>query len=129
MYSFVRFVNRTERSIDVVWLNYEGIGVHYCTLKPGHCIDVNTFVGHPWIFRDSQTGDKLMVNSKEVYEPVGWGPQDGWPPKRKLVSIMLPSKLEFVVEGCNENNGYTLSLNILISKKITFGPFLHIIFF
>jgi len=90
MYSFVRFVNCTVRRVDIVWLNYEGIGIKYKTLDPEQCVDVNTFVGHPWIFRDSDTGDKLVVQLKEVYEPVGWVQHDGWPPKRKLVSITIP---------------------------------------
>ena len=97
MYSFIRFVNRTKRSIDVVWVNYEGIGVHYRSLKPGHSVDVNTFVGHPWIFCDSDTGDRLVVDNKEVFEPVGWDPQDGWPPTRKKITITQPSKLQVIV--------------------------------
>lgn len=49
--SFVRFVNRTQRHVDIVWLNYEGARVRYKTLQPEQFVDVNTFVGHPWIFR------------------------------------------------------------------------------
>ena len=68
--SLVRFINTTQRSIDIIWLNYEGIGVVYRTVRPRQYVDVNTFVGHPWIFRDSATGDRMCVQTREVYEPV-----------------------------------------------------------
>ncbi|GAB1597938.1 von Hippel-Lindau disease tumor suppressor-like [Argonauta hians] len=87
--SYVRFMNRTERQVDIVWLNYEGVSVHYKTLSSQHWVDVNTFVGHPWIFRDTNTGDKLVVQLKEVYEPVAHCYQrDGT--SRKVVNIVIP---------------------------------------
>ncbi|ELU10094.1 hypothetical protein CAPTEDRAFT_167535 [Capitella teleta] len=87
MPSFIRFCNRTNRLVDIIWLNYEGLGVRYRTLPPRNFIDVNTFVGHPWIFRDSLTGDKCVAQFKTVYEPIGNG--DG-PPKRRVVNITIP---------------------------------------
>ncbi len=63
--------------------------VKYRTLQPHHAVDVNTYVGHPWIFRDSFTGDKLVVHLKERFEPVGWR-LDGGMPCRRVVRIMLP---------------------------------------
>ncbi len=89
--SFVRFVNRTIRQVDVVWLNYEGIGVHYRSLTPNQWVDVNTYVGHPWIFRDSETGDKLVVQLQEVFEPPHWNAQN--PPTRKIFNITIPGML------------------------------------
>ena len=91
IHSFVRFVNVTERRVNVVWLNYEGERVHYKTLQPQHFVDVNTFVGHPWIFQDADTGDKLVVQLKEEYQPIGFSMKaDGWPPQRKIVKISVP---------------------------------------
>ena len=57
-HSFVRFCNRTLRRADVIWFNYTGQGVKYKTLLPTQTVDVNTFVGHPWMFRDHDTGDR-----------------------------------------------------------------------
>lgn len=92
VHSFVRFVNQTLRKVDIVWLNYEGARVRYKTLQPDQFVDVNTFVGHPWIFRDADTGDKLMVQLQEVFEPIGYNINEGWPPQRRVVRISIPGK-------------------------------------
>ena len=49
--AFVRFVNRSSRNVDLIWLGYQHVGVRYKTMPPASHVDVNTFVGHPWIFR------------------------------------------------------------------------------
>ena len=93
VHSFVRFLNCTLRRVDVVWLNYEGIGIRYRTLAPNQWVDVNTFVGHPWIFRDSITGDKLVVQLKEVFEPPSWRDVDeNTLPQRKTFNITIPGQ-------------------------------------
>lgn len=90
VHSFVRFVNQTLRNVNILWLNYEGARVRYKTLYPNQFVDVNTFVGHPWIFRDADTGDKLVVQLREVYEPIGYNVMEGWPPHRRVVKISIP---------------------------------------
>ena len=98
--SFVRFLNCTVRRVDVVWLNYEGVGIRYRTLAPNQWVDVNTFVGHPWIFRDSITGDKLVVQLKEIFEPPSWKDVDeNALPQRKTFNITIPG--EFSRHGSN----------------------------
>lgn len=67
--SYVRFVNRTQRTVDVIWLDYNGVRQKYKTLIPGEAFKVNTFVTHPWIFRDAETTATLLVNSEEVFYP------------------------------------------------------------
>lgn len=92
-YSFLRFVNKTNRNVDVVWVNYEGARVRYKTLNPDNYLDINTFAGHPWIFFDSETGDRMMVQLKEIFEPVAWNSEgNNWPPQRKVVNITIPGK-------------------------------------
>ncbi|KAL5011793.1 hypothetical protein ScPMuIL_010344 [Solemya velum] len=90
IYSFVRFVNRTLRKVDIIWLNYEGSRVKYKTLAQDQFVDVNTFVGHPWIFRDADTGDRLLVKLCEVYQPVGFASAEGCLPQRKVINITIP---------------------------------------
>ena len=93
VHSFVRFLNCTARRVDVVWLNHEGVGIKYRTLGPNQWVDVNTYVGHPWIFRDSATGDKLVVQLKEVFEPSSWKNDDeNAVPQRKTFNITIPGK-------------------------------------
>lgn len=92
--SFVRFLNRTQRSVDVIWINYDGLRVKYKTLGPYEYFDVNTFVNHPWIFRDTESFDKMVVCNKDVFHPEPWdkASSDGVPssPQRRLVCITIP---------------------------------------
>ena len=39
------------------------------TLPPGAQYNINTYVTHPWVFRDAETGAVLLVNSVEVFYP------------------------------------------------------------
>jgi von Hippel-Lindau disease tumor supressor len=50
--------------VNILWLNYEGERVRYKTLQPNQFVDVNTFVGHPWIFRDADTGMERDIELK-----------------------------------------------------------------
>ena len=93
-YSFVQFLNKTGKKTDVVWVNYHGIGELYRTLLPGQFLDINTFVGHPWVFFDSETGDQMVVQLKKVFQPVAWNSDGEKTPVRKSVTITLPGKLQ-----------------------------------
>ncbi|KAL3871094.1 hypothetical protein ACJMK2_039113 [Sinanodonta woodiana] len=95
--SFIRFCNKTNRQVDIVWLNYQGENVRYSTLGPHQFVNVNTFAGHPWISCDSQTGERLVVELKDIYEPVAYDPQEGWPPQRRVVNITIPV---FSLQSC-----------------------------
>ena len=68
--SFISFSNKTERNADLIWLDFNGKGVKYKTLVPSQCIDINTYVGHPWLAQDSRTQDALQVAGDKVYLPV-----------------------------------------------------------
>lgn len=69
---YLRFMNKTKRKANVVWIDYEGVPKKYCTLDPDQFVDVNTFVSHPWIFEDDRTGDKLAVHNNFVFYPSNW---------------------------------------------------------
>lgn len=95
--AFVTFLNNTERKVDVIWINYEGLGIKYKTLEPTDRVDVNTFEGHPWIFRDSFSGDKLIADQQDIFyaqavfiteETSGWHLRH----QRQVVEIQLPGQ-------------------------------------
>ena len=94
VHSFVRFINRTARRANIIWVDYNGQAVHMNTLEPAASVNVNTFVGHPWLFRDSSSGDKLAVQCHEVYRPPAWYSQRAADrrPARRTVYITLPGE-------------------------------------
>ncbi|KAL6741060.1 hypothetical protein Aduo_014364 [Ancylostoma duodenale] len=57
---YVRFFNLTGTDVDVIWINEEGRGIRYGQLKKSQYLDINTYEGHPWIFRESGVGDLLI---------------------------------------------------------------------
>lgn len=67
--SFVRFLNCTQRFVNIYWIDYQGHAVSYGVLVPSEGIDMDTFVTHPWIFVDVNTLDRYVVNQKDVFFP------------------------------------------------------------
>ncbi|KFB35032.1 AGAP002496-PA-like protein [Anopheles sinensis] len=70
--SFVLFINTTQREVDVFWVNYSARLIHYTTLKPGAQCMVNTYVTHPWAFKDRVSGERMHVRHQPVYLPEPW---------------------------------------------------------
>ncbi|XP_031774247.1 von Hippel-Lindau-like protein isoform X2 [Apis florea] len=70
--SFVKFVNRTLHNVVLYWIDYQGQAVSYGALSPGDCLDIDTFVTHPWIFVDQETRDRYTVNQRDVFFPEPW---------------------------------------------------------
>lgn len=67
--SCLLYINGTERMVGVFWMDYNGYQVHYRTLRPGIGMEVDTYLTHPWIFRDMTTGERMHVLHKDVYYP------------------------------------------------------------
>lgn len=67
--SCLLYINGTERMVGVFWMDYNGYQVHYRTLRPGLGMEVDTYLTHPWIFRDMTTGERMHVFHKDVYYP------------------------------------------------------------
>ncbi|XP_003704089.1 von Hippel-Lindau disease tumor suppressor [Megachile rotundata] len=70
--SFVKFINKTLHSVVLYWIDYQGQAVSYGVLAPGDCLDIDTFVTHPWIFVDAETRDRYTVNQRDVFFPEAW---------------------------------------------------------
>ncbi|XP_060695746.1 von Hippel-Lindau-like protein [Hemiscyllium ocellatum] len=67
--TFVIFVNRTLRTARPWWINFEGVPRNYDDIPPGGALRMCTYRTHPWVFRDADTGDKLLIKNGEIYFP------------------------------------------------------------
>ncbi|WKY11504.1 hypothetical protein Q1695_003233 [Nippostrongylus brasiliensis] len=76
---YVRFVNFTDVDVDVIWINEEGRGIRYGQLKKSQYLDISTYEGHPWIFRESGVGDVLIGQPGRI--PVYF-------PKRENINVV-----------------------------------------
>ncbi|KAJ3665696.1 hypothetical protein Zmor_001182 [Zophobas morio] len=67
--AYVRFVNCTQRTVELIWANFTGKNIVYQVLEQGQFVDVNTFKKHPWIVLDKVTKDRLHIEGQFVYYP------------------------------------------------------------
>lgn len=67
--AYVRFINKTDRVVEIIWLNFNGKYVRYRILGKDHYVDVNTYKNHPWIASDYNTKDRLHIEKEFVYNP------------------------------------------------------------
>ncbi|XP_060518546.1 von Hippel-Lindau disease tumor suppressor-like [Cylas formicarius] len=66
---YVRFINSTERTVELTWINFSGQYVRYRILNKGNSVDINTYKTHPWIAKDILTKDVLHVDKNFIYLP------------------------------------------------------------
>jgi hypothetical protein len=67
----VKFINVSQRPVDLYWLDFNGRRVRYNTRQPGlgNKIQMNTFITHPWVVHDSETGQRLHLSGQPVCIP------------------------------------------------------------
>ncbi|CAL1541167.1 unnamed protein product [Lymnaea stagnalis] len=71
--AYVTFINRTNFSVDVVWIDYNGDLIRYWKrLEPGKRYYQNTYVTHPWIAWNSDTLENVVIDNSFVYLPKPW---------------------------------------------------------
>lgn len=58
----VIFSNSSHRPVVIFWLNYDGEEQRYFVIEPRQFRDINTFVTHPWIFRDSTRNNLIPAD-------------------------------------------------------------------
>uniref|UniRef100_T1GR73 von Hippel-Lindau disease tumour suppressor beta domain-containing protein n=1 Tax=Megaselia scalaris TaxID=36166 RepID=T1GR73_MEGSC len=63
---FLLFINKSGRSADIFWINYNGEQKYFGTIEPGAQKKINTFSNHPWVFRSKITGEKLHIENKDI---------------------------------------------------------------
>lgn len=66
---YVRFINKTRRAIDIMWIDFTGQFVKYKLLQHGEFVDINTYKTHPWFAVDSITNDNMLLNKAFTYLP------------------------------------------------------------
>jgi len=60
------FHNNSTRNIDIIWLNYEGDEQLYRSLGPHHSFTIDSFVTHPWIIRDQERRNVVLVDLYQI---------------------------------------------------------------
>ncbi|XP_075165936.1 von Hippel-Lindau protein [Haematobia irritans] len=90
--SFVFFLNTTNRQVNLYWMDFYGSQDFFTSLKPGSGIKANTYVSHPWIFRDAATGERMHVKHQDIFWPQLYRVKNAGQllPCRKLIAIHLP---------------------------------------
>ena len=65
----VEFINHTGKTVNLKWFDYDGKEVPFATLQSDNCLEVNTYVTHPWIAVDEQTNETMLLNLSKAYFP------------------------------------------------------------
>jgi VHL beta domain len=69
-YTWIDFVNRSSRTLDVYWLDYSGNAVYYFTLNPGAWQAQPTYAQHPWKVLDHEgvcRGYVIAESQRSIY--------------------------------------------------------------
>ncbi|XP_066521938.1 von Hippel-Lindau disease tumor suppressor [Hoplias malabaricus] len=81
----VVFCNRSPRTVKLLWIDFRGEPQSFGNLQPLKGKRVTTYVGHPWMFRDAESDDPMLVNNKGLFLPSA--SENG---QVSLVNITLP---------------------------------------
>uniref|UniRef100_A0A0N4ZXI5 VHL domain-containing protein n=1 Tax=Parastrongyloides trichosuri TaxID=131310 RepID=A0A0N4ZXI5_PARTI len=61
LYSPVTFINKSDNTVSIYWIDYDGDELLVSALLPNGKVSLNTQVNHKWIVRDINTGKFLML--------------------------------------------------------------------
>ncbi len=56
----IEFINNTNLTVDINWIDYSGNEVLYNTLAPGQSYEQGTFITHPWVAEVNGTDVPLV---------------------------------------------------------------------
>jgi von Hippel-Lindau disease tumor supressor len=98
--AFVLFENKTDRIVCVFWVNHRGRLVPYKSLSPNMTCAVNTYISHPWVFKDTDTGELMQVGHNEVF----------WPPEHAAgQQERCKAEIKFPVRSLKHNAMWALA--------------------
>lgn len=100
----IRLDNLTNRSVDVIWINYTGEYVKYGRLNHNNFVDIDTFETHPWIAIDAETKNRLLIDKKFVFMPKPW---------RQLVHDQHPNLPWERIPPLNPRKTFTITTPLL----------------
>lgn len=66
---YIRFKNKSGRTVDIVWINFTGQYVKYNMLRPDQFLDIITFKTHPWVALDSVSKDPMLIHRQFRFLP------------------------------------------------------------
>jgi hypothetical protein len=86
--SVIVFTNKTTFPVRALWLDFEGHEVVYSVLEPNSTKRYHTYVTHPWLVREVQSGTRMMLSSRPAV--VGLSTE-------QTVEIQAPKQLPWTV--------------------------------
>lgn len=60
----VRFINGCDKPIQILWVTHTGEYQLYATLRTRQFLDVNTYMRHAWVFKETVTGNRVWANNR-----------------------------------------------------------------
>ncbi|XP_036801255.1 von Hippel-Lindau disease tumor suppressor-like [Oncorhynchus mykiss] len=95
----VNFINQSKQSARAWWLDYSGHPVSYGDIRTNGLLRMDTFLTHPWVFRASRNGAKLLANQQDVYMPTAATEyeEDGKP---KFLNVVIATPVYSLQECC-----------------------------
>ena len=85
------FWNKSTRNAQIIWINYNGEEKEYFTLGPERSFIIDSFVTHPWIFRDCLRNHMMLADAylmkKEHFVASSLGRMA--PPRRLAISCRV----------------------------------------
>ena len=112
----VQFENNTDISINLVWLDYNGLQRTYETIAPHSTGTISTYVTHPWMFTAKATGGfigavviaagqtSVSIDYSQLVEPNDIGP----PPAKTATMLIPPDGPRVVIEAALTETGAVL---------------------
>ena len=64
--TYVEFRNNTRGVVRLLWIDFHGNEVAYPLIASGQTFRQHTFLTHPWIFRDVETGRQCVTDNQQT---------------------------------------------------------------